>query len=66
MTNNKISEVGILKTLWQKGQDGNWRIHALKGLTLKPRAGYDPDFFQFESQMELMTDRPLLKTVTGG
>lgn len=65
MTTNKIPEVGILKTLWQREQNGNWCIHALKGLKLKPKAGFDSDFFAFESQMELLTDRPLLSNRYG-
>jgi Trypsin-like peptidase domain len=60
MANNKIAEVGILKTLWTKSQDGSWSMHGLKWLMLKPRAGYEPDFFQFESKMEMLTDRPLI------
>src|SRR5262245_34499187 len=50
--------VGILKSLWRKDRDGRWCIHAAKGLTLKPRAGFDPDFFRFENQIELMTSHP--------
>ncbi len=51
-------EVGILKSLWRKDRDGRWSIHDAKGLTLKPRAGFDSDFFQYESQVELMTSHP--------
>lgn len=65
MTNDKIPEVGILKTIWGKDPDGNWRINGLKGLTLKPRAGYDPDFFQFESHLEMLTDRPFVNGIEG-
>ena len=46
-------EVGILKSLWRKTQDGRWGIHDLKGLKFKPRAGFGSDFFPYESQMEL-------------
>jgi hypothetical protein len=52
------SEVAILKTLWGRRPDGVWSIDDLKGLTLKPRAGFAPDFFQFESEVELMTSTP--------
>ena len=64
-TSDKIPEVGILKTLWQRERDGSWRIHALKGLTLKPKAGFDSDFFAFEGEMEMLIDRPLLQNSYG-
>jgi hypothetical protein len=53
-----MSDVKILKSLWRKNYDGRWGIHALKGLTLKPRAGFDSDFFRYENQLELMTSIP--------
>jgi S1-C subfamily serine protease len=56
-------EVGILKSLWRKNQDGRWGIHDLKGLKLKPRAGFGSDFFPYESQMELMTSLPATSSV---
>lgn len=52
--------LGVLKFLWTKHPNGEWLIHAMKGLILKPRAGCDPDFFTFESEMEMLTDRPLI------
>ena len=64
MTNSKVARVGILKTLWHKGQDSIWRIHGFMPLTLKPRAGFQPDFFPFESQMELTTGQPLFGLMT--
>lgn len=30
----------------------------MKRLTLTPRAGFDPEFFAFESHLELMTSHP--------
>lgn len=50
-TANQMVEVAILKSLWRKDRDGRWNIHAAKGLTLKPRAGSDSDFFTYESQI---------------
>ncbi len=52
------SDIGILKSLWTRRGDGRWAIHDLKGITLKPKAGSDPDFFAFDSGMELMTYSP--------
>jgi hypothetical protein len=60
MTNNSLQHAGILRFLWAKSQNGEWHIHDMNGLTLKPRAGCDPDFFTFESKMELATNRPLV------
>lgn len=57
---NSNREIGLLKTLWQKDKSGDWIIHGLKGLTLKPKPGFAEDFFLFESQQEMMTDRPFL------
>ncbi len=51
-------DIGILKSLWQRSPDGRWKMTALKGLMLQPIPGSDPAFFRFESQMELMTERP--------
>lgn len=39
-------------------EDKRWIIHDLKGLDLKPKAGFEPNFFEFESEMELMTSSP--------
>jgi hypothetical protein len=53
-----MADVAILKSLWRRDRDGRWYIHAAKGLTLKPRNGFDSDFFTYDSQMELMTSNP--------
>jgi hypothetical protein len=50
--------VSIFKTLWVKGPDGRWMINGMKGLDLKPREGFNPAFFPFQSQMELLTEHP--------
>src|SRR5437899_9729318 len=65
MTRQKNQEVRILKTLWNKGPDGRWRLQGLKDLILKPRPGFDPDFFQFESKIELLTKRRPIKNPIG-
>lgn len=57
------SEVQILKTLWRKKEDGGWGIHDLKGITLRPRPGFESDFFAFESELELMTSSPGTRNV---
>src|ERR1700687_1258482 len=52
------SDIAILKTLWARRADGVWIIDGLKSLTLKPQMGCERDFFQVESEMELMTTSP--------
>ncbi len=56
--NRSIEEIGILKSLWDRDQSGRWGVRDLKGITLRPRSGYDNDYFQYESEMELMTNNP--------
>src|SRR5262245_6479272 len=50
---NSDTKIAILKTLWGRLEDGRWGIRAAKSLALKPQNGFDPDFFRFESEMEL-------------
>src|SRR6266702_4559780 len=52
------SEIGILKSVWTRAGDGRWAIHDIKGITLKPRPGFDVDFFAFDSEMQLLSTRP--------
>ncbi len=56
--NQDDAGVSILKTIWRLREDGRWGIHDLKGIELKPRPNSEPDFFRFESEMELMTSSP--------
>jgi hypothetical protein len=51
--NNSDTKTAILKTLWRRLEDGRWGIRGGKSLALKPQNGCDPDFFKFESEMEL-------------
>jgi len=52
------SNLSILKPLWSRRQDGRWSIHDIKGINLKPKEGFAPDFFPIESGLELMTPTP--------
>jgi hypothetical protein len=45
--------IAILKTLWSR-EDGEWVIAGLKSLQLRPRGGFDVDYFAIESRIELM------------
>jgi hypothetical protein len=50
---NSDTKIAILKTLWGQGRRLSLGIRAAKSLGLKPENGFDPDFFKFESEMEL-------------
>ncbi|MBI2716868.1 MAG: trypsin-like peptidase domain-containing protein [Rhizobiales bacterium] len=51
-------DVSILKPLWTRREDGRWAVHGAKGIKLAPRAGHEPDYFQFESDVELLSNSP--------
>lgn len=53
-----LPHIGILKSLWARRSDGRWAIHDMKGITFKPKAGFESDYFAFESSLELMTSTP--------
>ena len=57
-SSSSVDDVSILKTLWGRDPDGGWGMRGAKGLTLKPRAGFDASFFKFESRLELLTQTP--------
>src|SRR5437763_16180853 len=57
-SNEDDQGVAILKTLWGRRPDGAWTISDLKSLSLKPKAGFQEDFFQIDSDVELMTSSP--------
>lgn len=50
--------IEILKLAWSRQPNGSWGVTALKGLSLKPKAGFEKDYFMFESSFELMTETP--------
>ena len=52
------SDISIFKCLWSRDPNGRWAIQGMKGISLKPCSGFEPDYFRFESDMELMTSTP--------
>jgi hypothetical protein len=52
------TEIGILKPIWTRRQDGRWGVHGLKGITLKRKHEHDADFFAFDSDLEMLTGMP--------
>lgn len=58
MADARSEDVGILKSIWRKNDAGTWAVQSLKGIDLKPRAGFSKEFFGIKSQIELLSDRP--------
>lgn len=52
------AEIGVLKPLWTRLPDGRWGICGGKGISLKPKAGHDADYFAFDCKMEMLTTTP--------
>ena len=50
--------IEILKSLWSRLPDGRWGVTDLKGLSLKPKSGFDDNYFMIDSTVELMTTTP--------
>ena len=57
MENSETDHIGILKTIWRRGDNGAWAGHDLQGIDLKPREGFDKDYFKIQNEMVLMTQR---------
>jgi hypothetical protein len=55
--NAKDNGVPILKMLLARHGDGPREISDMRGIELKPQV-CDPEFFKFESRMEMLTERP--------
>lgn len=58
MTQVPANDVSILKSIWKQDQSGRWAIHDMQGLELKPRDGYEPDYFKIKDEMHLLTQHP--------
>lgn len=51
-------DIGILKTIWRRNEKGNWIIHDLQGVDLKPRKDFGQDYFKIEDDVILKTQSP--------
>lgn len=58
MKPDRSDQIGILKSLWKKNEAGAWAIHGVKGIDLKPREGFEANYFKIKDEMVLLTDRP--------
>ncbi len=59
MNNTQTDDIGILKTIWRKNEEGVWAGHDLKSIHLKPREGFTKDYFKIQnSEINLMTQSP--------
>jgi hypothetical protein len=58
MNQTRKDQIGISKSIWKKSEVGVWASHDLKGIDLKPRAGFSKDYFKIENEVNLMTQAP--------
>ena len=47
----KSEVVALLKTLWRKTGDNAWAIHDLQSLELRPREGFENDYFAYDTKL---------------
>jgi len=45
MKQDRSERIAILKIDLEKNEAGVWALHALKGIDLKPRQGFEADYF---------------------
>ncbi len=50
--------ISVLKTLWNRAEDGRWAISDVKGLELSSASGTDDRYFILSGNVQLMTDTP--------
>lgn len=53
-----MNQIAILKSLWKKNETGVWVTHDIKGINLKPREGFEADYFKIKDEMVLLTEQP--------
>jgi trypsin-like peptidase len=58
MKQDRTDGIAILKSLWQKNKAGAWAVHDIKRIDLKPREGFEADYFQIKDELVLLTQRP--------
>lgn len=51
-------EIAILKSLWKKNKEGSWGVHDIKAIELKPREGFEADYFRIKNEVILLTQQP--------
>ena len=51
-------KIEIMKSLLQRAGEKKWNLRDLQTLTLKPRAGFNNDYFKMEGEMNLLTNSP--------
>lgn len=58
MTGGNQDGIGVLKAIWRKNPAGEWIVHDLKGVNLKPRDGFNQYFFKIADELEMLTSTP--------
>lgn len=48
-------DIGILKTIWRQNDAGVWAAHDLKGINLRPREGFEKDYFKIKNEVILIS-----------
>jgi hypothetical protein len=55
---DQMDRIAILKSLWKRNDAGVWVTHDIKGVDLKPREGFEADYFKIKNEMILLTQQP--------
>lgn len=58
MKQDDRDQIAILKSIWNRSEANGWGIHDLKSIDLRPREGFDADYFRIKDEMILLTQRP--------
>jgi len=58
MTEVSKQELGVLKSIWRRNEDGKWIVHDIQGIDLKPQKGFSKDYFKIKNDIHLLTQSP--------
>jgi hypothetical protein len=58
MAQTQKDDIGVLKSLWRKNEAGIWTVHDLKSMDLKPREGFEKNYFKIKNEVTLLTQSP--------
>jgi S1-C subfamily serine protease len=52
------NDIGIMKSLWRKDENGIWVVHDAQPIALAPRAGFDNRYFKIKNDINILTSHP--------
>lgn len=55
---DQSDQIAILKSIWKKNEAKVWVVHDIKSIELKPREGFEVDYFKIKDEVVLLTERP--------